>query len=286
MENPKSKQDEQAERISGRMGRIKNKILVMSGKGGVGKTTVAVNLAYAMAVSGKKTGLLDVDLHGPNVAKMLGIEGKTLAQNNGAITPFAAEHGLKVISMALLLENSDEPVIWRGPLKTGVIGQFLGDVEWGDLDYLIIDSPPGTGDEPLSICQLIKDITGAIIVTTPQDVAILDSRKAVMFARRLDVPVTGIIENMSGFTCPHCHKNINIFKKGGAEKTAQSMNIPFLGCISFNPQMVEAGDAGIPFISSSKNNFVSKEEFGKIVEKIETVMQKNKEAVTALSRNR
>ncbi len=279
MEKQKSKQEEQNEKISERMGRVKHKLIVMSGKGGVGKTTVAVNLAYTMAMAGKKVGLLDVDLHGPNVAKMLGIEGKALEMNNGTIIPFSAEHGLKVISMALLLKNSDEPVIWRGPLKTGVIGQFLGDVEWGDLDYLIIDSPPGTGDEPLSACQLITNIDGAIIVTTPQDVAILDSRKAVMFARKLDMPVIGIIENMSGFVCPHCHKNINIFKKGGAEKTAESMNIPFLGSISFNPQIVELGDEGIPFISSSKNNFVSKEEFGKIIEKIEKVMEKEKKAV-------
>ncbi len=265
-----TKLKEQQAKINDRMGRIKHKIVVMSGKGGVGKTTVAVNLSYTMAMAGKKVGLLDVDLHGPNVAKMLGIEGKTLAANEGQIEPFRVAYDLKVISIALLLGNPDEPVIWRGPLKMGAIGQFLGDVEWGDLDYLVIDSPPGTGDEPLSVCQLITDIDGAIIVTTPQDVAILDSRKAVMFARKLDMPVLGIIENMSGFTCPHCHKNIDLFKKGGAEKTAADMNIPFLGSISFNLEMVELGDAGTPFTAFPEKNSFSNKEFEKIVEKIET----------------
>ncbi len=273
MDNLKEMKDERREKIAVRMNLIKHKMIVMSGKGGVGKTTVAVNLAYTMAMAGKKVGLLDVDLHGPNVAKMLGIEGKNLNVNNGLIEPFETERGLKVVSMALLLQNPDEPVIWRGPLKMGVIGQFLADVKWGSLDYLIIDSPPGTGDEPLSVCQFLKDIDGAIIVTTPQDVAILDSRKAVMFARKLDIPVIGIIENMSGFTCPHCHKNINIFRKGGAEKTAMNMNIPFLGSISFNPEMVELGDVGTPFASFPKKNSLSNKEFEKIVEKIEHTVQ-------------
>ncbi len=266
--------EEQQNRIKEQMSLIAHKIMVMSGKGGVGKTTVAVNLAYTLFLSGKKVGLLDIDLHGPNVAKMLGIEGETLRNNEGKIEPFEVLDGLKVVSLALILEKSDEPVIWRGPLKTAAIRQFLGDVRWGDLDYLIIDSPPGTGDEPLSICQLIPEIDGTVIVTTPQDVAILDSTKAVMFAKKLNIPVTGIIENMSGFICPYCHRNINIFKKGGAEKAARTMNVPFLGSISFDPKMVELGDAGIPLasLSETEESAVHKE-FKSIVENIERAIQ-------------
>ncbi len=266
--------EEQQNRIKEQMSLIAHKIMVMSGKGGVGKTTVAVNLAYTLFLSGKKVGLLDIDLHGPNVAKMLGIEGETLRNNEGKIEPFEVLDGLKVVSLALILEKSDEPVIWRGPLKTAAIRQFLGDVRWGDLDYLIIDSPPGTGDEPLSICQLIPEIDGTVIVTTPQDIAILDSTKAVMFAKKLNIPVTGIIENMSGFICPYCHRNINIFKKGGAEKVARTMNVPFLGSISFDPKMVELGDAGIPLasLSETEESAVHKE-FKSIVENIERAIQ-------------
>ncbi len=266
----------QVERIKEQMKKISHKIMVMSGKGGVGKTTVAVNLAYTMAMEGKRVGLLDIDLHGPNVAKMLGIEGEMLTNREGEIEPFEALYGLKVISLALILENTDEPVIWRGPLKTVAIRQFLGDVRWGNLDYLIIDSPPGTGDEPLSICQLIPEIDGTVIVTTPQDVAILDSTKAVMFARKLNTPIIGIIENMSGFVCPYCHRTINIFKKGGAEKAAQRMKVPFLGSISFDPKMVELGDAGIPLASLSETEESTvRKEFKSIVEKIERHKNEN-----------
>ncbi|MCK9266077.1 Mrp/NBP35 family ATP-binding protein [bacterium] len=257
-----------------RMSKIKHKILVMSGKGGVGKTTVSVNMAYLLASKGNKVGLLDVDLHGPNVVKMLGLEDKELVTNNTEIMPVEAEYGLKVISMASLLKNPDEPVIWRGPLKMGAIKQFLSDVNWGDLDYLIIDSPPGTGDEPLSICQLIENIDGVVIVTTPQDVAIMDSKRAVGFAQKLNIPIIGIIENMSGFTCPHCKKNINIFKKGGAKKTAEYLEVRFLGSISFSPKMVELSDEGIPFTSISEKDSVTNGEFVKIVEKIKDSVEK------------
>jgi len=239
---------EQDRRLEERMSRIKYKLIVISGKGGVGKSTVAVNLAYGLAVKGNKVGILDVDIHGPNIAKMLGIEGKRLVGSDSGIESMEVLPNLKAVSIALLFENQDQPIIWRGPLKMIIVKQFLADVNWGDLDYLIVDSPPGTGDEPLSACQLIPNISGAIVVTTPQDVAILDSRKSVLFAKELKVPVIGIIENMSGFLCLHCKKEIDLFGTGGAEKSAHELKVPFLGRIPVEPEMVKFGDSGQPFI--------------------------------------
>lgn len=227
---------------------IKAVLLIMSGKGGVGKSTVAVNLALTFAAEGKNVGILDIDLHGPNIAKLLGIEQERLAATPDGIEPVEILPNLKAVSLALLGMDPDQPVIWRGPLKTGAIKQFLGEVNWGELDYLIIDAPPGTGDEPLSVVQLIPQITGAIIVTTPQDVAILDSRKSVLFAKRLHMPVVGIIENMSGLTCPHCHQPIYLFKQGGGQKAADELNVNFLGALPIQPELVEYGDAGRPFL--------------------------------------
>ena len=249
------------------LGRIKHKFLVLGGKGGVGKTTVAVNLAMGLAMKGYEVGLLDVDIHGPNVAKMLGIEGQPLSQSEGKMLPIVAAPHLKVISMAPLLPNPDHPVIWRGPLKMGVIRQFLSEVQWGPLDYLIVDSPPGTGDEPLSVAQLIPEADGAIIVTTPQDVALLDSRKCVNFVRQMNIPVTGIIENMSGFSCPHCGQKIDIFKIGGGEKAATEMGVLFLGRIPLDPKIVELGDTGEPFIFKEEGTPAALG-LGKIVERI------------------
>jgi ATP-binding protein involved in chromosome partitioning len=243
---------EQDKRLKERMSRIKYKIIVISGKGGVGKTTVAINLAYGLAGKGNRVGILDVDIHGPNIAKMLGIEGEKLSGSEAGIEPVPVMFGLKAVSLALLLEDKDQPVIWRGPLKMMTIKQFLADVNWGELDYLIVDSPPGTGDEPLSVCQLIPDLDGAIIVTTPQDVAILDSRKSVLFAKELKIPIVGIIENMSGFLCPHCQKEIDLFGTGGGEKSAQDLKVPFLGRIPLEPEMVKSGDSGRPYLSVSK----------------------------------
>ncbi|MBL7156577.1 MAG: Mrp/NBP35 family ATP-binding protein [Candidatus Omnitrophica bacterium] len=239
---------EQENRLKERMFKIKYKLIVISGKGGVGKSTVAVNLAYGLAVKGNKVGILDVDIHGPNIAKMLGIEGKRLIGSESGIEPMEVLPNLKAVSLALLFENQDQPIVWRGPLKMVTIKQFLADVNWGELDYLIVDSPPGTGDEPLSVCQLIPDINGAIVVTTPQDVAILDSRKSVLFAKELKMPVIGIIENMSGFLCPHCKKEIDLFGMGGGEKSAHDLKVPFLGRIPIEPEMVKFGDSGQPFI--------------------------------------
>jgi len=240
-------------RLKERMSLIKHKILVVSGKGGVGKTTVAVNLAYALASDGSKVGIVDVDLHGPNVAKMLGIEKRQLFGVGDGIEPVEVIPNLKAVSLALANPDPDNPIIWRGPMKMSAIKQFLSEANWGELDYLIVDSPPGTGDEPLSVCQLIPDLSGAVIITTPQDVAVLDSRKCIQFARILNVPVIGLIENMSGFVCPHCDAEVDIFKKGGGERAARELNIPFLGRIPLEPDLVEMADSGTPFIRMEKD---------------------------------
>jgi len=245
---------EQEKRLKERMLKIKYKLIVISGKGGVGKTTVAVNLAYGLVTKGNRVGILDVDIHGPNIAKMLGIEGRRLTASELGIEPIEVLSGIKAVSLALLLENKDQPIIWRGPLKMITIKQFLADVNWGELDYLIVDSPPGTGDEPLSVCQLIPNINGAVIVTTPQDVAILDSRKSVLFAKELKVPVVGIIENMSGFICPHCQKEIDLFGRGGGEESAADLGVPFLGRIPVEPEMVKSGDSGKPLLSIKEDS--------------------------------
>lgn len=259
---------EQDKRIEQKMAQVKASLLVMSGKGGVGKSTVAVNLALALAAEGKAVGILDIDLHGPNIAKLLGIEQERLTAGPDGIEPVEVLPNLKAVSLALIGMNSDQPIIWRGPLKTGIIRQFLADVNWGVLDYLIIDSPPGTGDEPLSAVQLIPHVTGAIIVTTPQDVAILDSRKSVLFAKQLRLPVVGIIENMSGLICPHCHQIIDLFKRGGGEKAAQELNVNFLGRLPIQPELVTLGDAGKPYTHlDAGTDYI--QQFKAIVAKIE-----------------
>ena len=250
------------------MERIKYKIMVMSGKGGVGKSTAVANLSFALQLHGNSVGLLDVDIHGPNIPKMLGIEEGQLSAFGGGIFPVQVPPNLKVVSMAFLLRDRDTPVIWRGPMKMAVIEQFLGDVIWGDLDYLCIDLPPGTGDEPLSIAQLIPGVTGVVIVTTPQDVALLDSRKAVNFAKELHIPVIGIVENMSGLICPHCGEMIDLFKVGGGEKAAKDLGVPFLGRIPIDPTIVQNGDAGKPFLLEDSESEATKA-FKQIVEQIE-----------------
>ena len=249
---------------------IKNKFIIISGKGGVGKTTVAVNLAYSLAMKGYDVGVLDVDIHGPNVCKMFGVDNKRLTSSNSKINPIQILDNLKIISTASLIETPDTPVIWRGPLKMKVISQFLRDVNWGKLDYLIIDAPPGTGDEPLSVAQLIPDLNGAIVVTTPQEVAVLDSRKSIQFAKKLNIPYIGVIENMSGFVCPYCGKEINLFKKGGGIKAAEELHVDFLGDIPFELDMVELSDNGKVFVKYKKNSIISKK-VNKITEGIEAV---------------
>ncbi len=236
---------ERKARIAERMAKVKHKLIVMSGKGGVGKSTVAAYLAIDLAAQGMKVGLMDADIHGPSIPKMLGLDGeRPVAAGPGGAMPIEYSENLKVISIGFLLSSSDQAVIWRGPLKMGLIEQFLADVEWGSLDYLIVDSPPGTGDEPLSVCQLLPDLDGAIIVSTPQEIAIADVEKSITFCRRVNTPVVGVVENMSGLVCPHCGGGIDIFKSGGAERLARKMSVPFLGRIPVVPEVVEACDRG------------------------------------------
>jgi ATP-binding protein involved in chromosome partitioning len=263
----KNPQEEEI-KISITLSRIKNRLLVFSGKGGVGKSTVAANLAMVFSQKkGMKVGLLDVDIHGPNLPKMLGVEDKRLDVSPGGIKPVEVKKNLKLVSMSFLLQDPNLPVIWRGPMKA--IQQFLGDVKWGDLDWLVIDSPPGTGDEPLSVAQLIP-ATGAVVVTTPQEVSLLDSRKAVAFARKLDLRILGIIENMSGMICPHCGKTINLFKEGGGQKAAQELGVPFLGKIPLDPEIVILGDEGRAFVDSQPDSKASKA-FMEVVDNIITI---------------
>ena len=234
-------------RLRAAMGRIRHKVVVLSGKGGVGKSTVAVNLATALALQGRKVGLLDVDVHGPSVPKMLGVEAGRPGVAKGRIQPVEA-CGIKVMSVGFLLDSPDTAVIWRGPMKIGVIRQFLADVEWGDLDYLVVDSPPGTGDEPLTVCQSLPDADGAVVVTTPQAVAAADVAKSLAFCRQLEFPVLGIVENMSGFVCPHCGKTTDIFSAGAGEALAAKNGVPLLGRIPVDPRICACGDDGRPFV--------------------------------------
>lgn len=250
------------QKLDGRMQKIKHKIIVLSGKGGVGKSTVAANLAISLSMSGKKVGLLDIDIHGPSIPKMLKLDSSRINVTDGVIHP-VEKGGIKVVSIGFLLKDGDDAVIWRGPMKAGVIKQFLSDVAWGELDYLIIDSPPGTGDEPLSVCQLLKNPDGAVVVTTPQDVAVADVRKSINFCSQLKIPVLGVVENMSGFVCPKCGELTQIFKTGGGEKMASEMKVPFLGRIPIDPAIGEACDSGNPFIYSH-----NKTETGKAFEHI------------------
>lgn len=236
--------------IQCKLARIKHKLLVMSGKGGVGKSSVATYLALGLAQKGYNVGLMDVDLHGPSVPKMLGLRGVLDITPDQQILPHQYRSNLKVVSIESMLEDVDSAVIWRGPLKHGVIQQFLADCKWDDLDFLIIDAPPGTGDEPLSVAKLIPEAK-AIIVTTPQEVALRDVRKSINFCRKVNLEMAGLVENMSGLYCPHCEKFIPIFGTGGGKRTSDLMDIPFLGSLPFDPAVVEGGDVGRPVIEDS-----------------------------------
>ncbi len=235
------------QRLERNLCRIEHKILVMSGKGGVGKSTTALNLALALAAEGKAVGLLDVDLHGPSLPTMLGMADQRPQMGEEGILPLDFQ-GLRVMSIGFLLESRDQAMIMRGPMKHGAIQQFLADVAWGPLDVLVIDCPPGTGDEPLSAAQLLGAGAGAVIVTTPQDVALVDVEKSVSFARQLKMNILGVIENMAGFVCPHCNEVTDLFGRGGGEKLAGRMDIPFLGRIPLDPRLVQSGDSGRPFL--------------------------------------
>jgi ATP-binding protein involved in chromosome partitioning len=268
-----SKKVDEELRIAENLQKIENRLLIFSGKGGVGKSTVAANLGVALSERQLKVGLIDVDIHGPNLAKMLGAEGKRLEPSGEhRIIPARITKNLSAVSVSFFLQDTDNPVIWRGPLKMKLIQQFLGDVVWGDLDWLIIDSPPGTGDEPLSVAQLIP-ATGAIIVTTPQEVSLMDSRKAVNFARVLKLRIFGIIENMSGMECPHCGRTIDLFQRGGGEKTAEALGVPFLGRIPIDPEIVRLADEGKPFISHHPDSEAA-QAFNEVVDKIISISKK------------
>jgi ATP-binding protein involved in chromosome partitioning len=265
-------------KVTSNLKKIKNKIVVLSGKGGVGKSTVSANLAFALSEKNYNVGLMDCDIHGPSIPKILGIEDKKPVSTQTSISPVLVTPKLKVMSMGFLLHDKDSPVIWRGPLKMAAIKQFIGDFDWGNLDYLIVDLPPGTGDEPLSIAQLIPDSNGAVIVTTPQDVALVSVRKSINFVKKMNMPIIGIVENMSGFKCPHCTKEIDIFKTGGGQKISTDFQIPFLGKIPLDPNIVATGDSGEPFLiknatTDAGNSFIQ------IVEKIEKIVNKNKEDI-------
>lgn len=254
-----AKREAQEKRLKERMADIENTVVVLSGKGGVGKSTVAVNLALALTRAGKKAGLLDADMHGPSAPGMLNLEGAPIRSEDGEIM-LPADHpsGLKVMSIDFLLRERNDPVIWRGPMKMNALRQFISDVEWGDLDYLVVDLPPGTGDEPLSICQLIPEATGGVVVTTPQEVALSNVRKCVNFCRQIDLPVLGVVENMSGFICPHCGEQSDIFGWGGGEEMANEMEVPFLGRIPLDIGMVEAGDRGEDYFENHGDSRVAR----------------------------
>tara|TARA_B100000287_G_C20558660_1_gene751508 strand:+ start:1 stop:1014 length:1014 start_codon:yes stop_codon:yes gene_type:complete len=282
---------------------IKHKIMVLSGKGGVGKSTVATGLALSLARQGKKVGLMDIDITGPNVPIMLGLEEADLNVEDGQIHPAEGPNGVKVISMAFLLEDPDKPVIWRGPIKLGAIQQFIGDVSWGELDALIIDFPPGTSDEPLTVSQSLPGIDGVVIVTTPQEVALLDSRKSINFAKTISVPVLGVVENMSGYTIrgsaepnstisvmgpegvmKECDSDsegnwditLDVFKSGGGEEASDEMGVPFLGTLPFDPGIVRGGDDGVHRIIAEPEGNTAKA-FESIVDNIMGQLDKGSE---------
>ena len=237
--------------ITSSLGKIKNKILVMSGKGGVGKSTVSVNLALSLAHKGHSVGLMDVDIHGPDVVRMLNLKGtiEPPASPEALVSPLKYNDNLKVVSLEFMMKDRDEAIIWRGPLKIQAIRQFVADFDWGELDYLIVDAPPGTGDEPLSIAQTIPNVK-AIVVTTPQKVALADVRKSINFCKSVQVEIIGVVENMSGFVCPHCNETVDVFKSGGGEQIAREFDLALLGTVPMDPKVVVAGDDGEPYLSS------------------------------------
>ncbi|MEX2690630.1 MAG: Mrp/NBP35 family ATP-binding protein [Candidatus Njordarchaeia archaeon] len=270
--NPFLEQMERQKRIKERMAKIKYKIAVLSGKGGVGKTTVAVNLAYTLAIRGYKVGLLDADIYGPDVPIALGINKKFPEGSEEGIEPILGPLNIRTMSLQYLLERDYDPVIWMGPLVVKAIQQLLSDVNWGELDYLIIDLPPGTGDEVLGIIKSIEDLTGLVVVVTPQKIAVSDARKAIAMAKIVKVPIIGVIENMRGFICPHCGKITYIFGKGGGEKAAKEFNIEFLGWLPLDVRIMEWTDEGKPFVAEENTELHTR--FIEIVSKIEKRVEK------------
>jgi Mrp family chromosome partitioning ATPase len=261
------------QQLAARMCQIKRKIMVLSGKGGVGKSTVAVNLAVGLAKAGNRVGLLDVDIHGPSVPKLLHLEGSPVSGDGTSISPVKLGFRtgmLSVMSIAFLLPSRDDAVIWRGPRKYGVIKQFLSDVAWGELDYLVIDAPPGTGDEPLAVAQLVEKADGAVVVTTPQDVAVQDVRRCIVFCRQLSLPVIGVVENMSGFTCPKCGEVVRIFGADGGRLMADEMGVPYLGAIPIEPEVASSGDNGEPVVQAQPDSETARAFTGIVTQLLES----------------
>lgn len=254
--------------ITRSLSKIRNKILVMSGKGGVGKSTVAVNLALGLAHRGYRVGLMDVDLHGPDICRMLNLTGCLQPpKNQGGLVPtLLYNDNLKVVSLEYMMKNRDEAIIWRGPLKIQAIRQFVADMDWGELDYLVVDAPPGTGDEPLSVAQTITGVQ-ALVVTTPQSLALADVRKSLNFCKTVKMPILGVVENMSGFICPHCEERVDIFSTGGGEQVAREFDLPFLGRVPMDPRVVVAGDTGEPYLSSGAETPATKA-FSEVVDAV------------------
>ena len=255
--DPQKAEAEKEAAVKDSLDKIKNKIIVMSGKGGVGKTSTSVNLAIALANAGNKVGIMDVDLHGPDVPRMLGLNGMPELNSNNKLNPMTYSQNLSAISIESFTPGKDDAIIWRGPLKFAAIRQFIGDVDWGELDFLVIDSPPGTGDEPLTVAQIIADAK-AVIVTTPQEVALADVRKSINFCRTVKMEIFGLIENMSGLNCPHCGEMIDLFGAGGGERTAREAGIRFLGSIPFDPRVVACGDSGACYQEAHTASAVTK----------------------------
>jgi ATP-binding protein involved in chromosome partitioning len=270
----RQQQSEEQQQLKERMGKIKHKIAIISGKGGVGKSTVTVNLAAAFALQGKRVGVLDADIHGPSVPRLLGLEGKQVKASPVGAFPIEGPLGMKIMSIDFFL-NETSPTIWRGPLKMRAIKQFLTEVVWGELDYLFIDLPPGTGDEPLSVAQLLPDMDGVVIVTMPTQLSSSIVKKAVTFAERLNMQTIGVVENMSGFVCPHCGKKTEIFGSGGGERMAQQVGVPFLGSIPIDPEVSVDTDKGTPFVLAHKNSAASTA-FMQIVTKVQEYINNKK----------
>jgi len=251
----RQKQEDAA--IKASLAKIKHKIFVLSGKGGVGKSSVSANLAASLSKKGYKTGLMDVDVHGPSIAQMLGLTELLEISKDQLLIPKQINGNLKVVSVQALMQDKDQAIIWRGPAKTGMIKQFISSVDWGELDFLIIDAPPGTGDEPLTVVQAIPEALG-VVVTTPQEVALADIRKSISFCKTVHLKTLGIIENMAGFKCPHCNELIDLFSSGGGEKTAKSSGLTFLGSLPFDTQVVASGDSGVPLMFQDKETDFTK----------------------------
>ena len=271
--------DEEVIKRKKRMSKIQHKIAIISGKGGVGKSTITVNLAKAFAQHGHsdRVGILDADITGPCVPKIIGLHGQKLEVGPPGIFPSIGPSGIKVVSMDFLLPSDETPVIWRGPLKMRAITQFLSDIVWGELEILFIDLPPGTGDEPLSVMQLLPELDGVVIVTIPSEVSQIVVKKAVTFAKQLNIPIIGVVENMSGLICPKCGEKIDVFNVGGGKKVADDLSIPFLGSIPIDPQICRDSDSGLPFIIEHENSLATKA-FMEIVKKIEDFLKINKKS--------